>query len=80
VAEGEAEILTLAEAAQESGYSGDHLRHLIADGTLDNAGRKGSPRIRRGDLPVKPGHRHQGPTDAEDVAREIIGRIEGRAA
>ena len=44
------EVLDLAAAAREAGYSTDRLRHLVADGTLPNAGRKGSPRIRRGDL------------------------------
>lgn len=43
--------LTLAEAARESGYSADHLRRLIADGVVPNAGRKGAPRVRRGDVP-----------------------------
>lgn len=50
------EALSLAEAALGSGYSVEHLRHLVADGTIPNAGRKGSPRIRRSDLPVKPGY------------------------
>jgi hypothetical protein len=44
-------ILSLAEAAQESGYSCDHLRHLLAAGTIPNAGRKHKPRVRRADLP-----------------------------
>jgi hypothetical protein len=43
--------LTLTEAARESGYSVDRLRHKVAAGELPNAGRKGSPRIRRADLP-----------------------------
>lgn len=47
------EKLTLQQAAEESGYSVSHLQHLVADGELPNAGKKGRPRIRRGDLPVK---------------------------
>ena len=47
--------LTLDEAASLSGYSSGHLRHLVADQAIPNAGRKGAPRIRRGDLPIKPG-------------------------
>ncbi|HEX8726058.1 MAG TPA: hypothetical protein VF737_11785, partial [Gemmatimonadaceae bacterium] len=35
------------------GYSKDHLRKCVADGTIPNAGSKGRPRIRRGDLPKK---------------------------
>jgi hypothetical protein len=49
----EAEHLTLKEASAYSGYSTSHLRALIADGTLTNAGRKGSPRLLRGELPRK---------------------------
>jgi hypothetical protein len=45
--------LTLTEAARESGYSDRRLRELIADGSIPQAGRKGAPRVRRGDLPKK---------------------------
>lgn len=48
------EVLSLAEAAQESGYSVDRLQHLVAEGAIPNAGRKGKPGIRRRDLPRKP--------------------------
>lgn len=50
------EALTISQAAAESGYSCDHLRALVSTGEVANAGRKGSPRIRRRDLPMKPGH------------------------
>lgn len=50
------ETLTLREAAQESGYSTDHLRRLIRDGTVPNAGRKHAPLVHCSDLPRKPGH------------------------
>lgn len=75
----EKELLTLAQAAKESGYSQDHLRHLVADGTLPNAGEKGRPRIRRADLPVKPGTTRSptGGTDAETDAREILRAVGG---
>ena len=46
--------LTLGEASVLSGYSKDHLSRMIRDGRLVNRGRKGAPRIRRGDLPAKP--------------------------
>jgi hypothetical protein len=45
------EALTLEEAERESGFSRDHLRHLVSQGRIRNAGRKGAPRIRRRDLP-----------------------------
>lgn len=47
------EILSVREASRESGYSTQHLRALIADGAIPNAGVKGRPRVRRGDLPTK---------------------------
>ena len=45
------ELLTLAEAAEETGFSVDHLGRLLREGKILNAGRKGAPRIRRTDLP-----------------------------
>ena len=45
--------LTLQQASAESGYSESRLRHLVAAGELQNAGKKGAPRIRRSDLPKK---------------------------
>jgi hypothetical protein len=47
------EVLTLAEASQLSGFSAEHLSRLVRDGRLANVGRKGAPRVRRGDLPLK---------------------------
>lgn len=44
------EALRLGEASAECGLSAERLRHLVAAGTLPNAGRRGSPRIRRSDL------------------------------
>ncbi len=49
------ETLTLDEAAAVSGYTNSHLRHLVADGSIPNAGRRGAPRIRRSAVPIKPG-------------------------
>ncbi len=45
------ELLTIAAAAVETRYSTQHLRALIAEGAIPNAGSKGRPRIRRADLP-----------------------------
>lgn len=47
--------LSLAQAALVSGYSGEHLAREVREGRIPNAGRKHAPRIRRGDLPRKPG-------------------------
>ena len=48
------ERLSLSAAARETGLSVDHLARLVRHGRISNAGRKGAPRIRRGDLPRKP--------------------------
>ncbi len=54
------EPLTLAQAGRESGYSRDHLGRLVRAGRLPNAGSPNAPRIRRCDLPIKPGHLPEG--------------------
>lgn len=64
----EMEALSVAEAAEESGYTTRHVRRLIEDGTLPNAGDSSSPKVRRRDLPRKPGNRRPG------------GRSSGRAS
>ena len=51
--ESEGELLTLSQAAAESGYSESRIRHLVSDGTIPQAGERGRPRVRRGDLPSK---------------------------
>jgi hypothetical protein len=52
----QAEILTVAAASAESGYSPSQIRRMLREGKIRNAGDPGSPRIRRADLPRKPGH------------------------
>jgi hypothetical protein len=47
------ETLTLKEATEESGLSYSGLEKMVRDGRLENLGTKGSPRVRRGDLPRK---------------------------
>ena len=47
------ETLTIPQAARASGYSAEALRRAVRRGTIPNAGRKGSPKIRRVDLPRK---------------------------
>lgn len=49
------EPLSLDEAAAESGYSRDHLGRLVREGEIPNVGKDGRPRVRREDLPRKPG-------------------------
>jgi hypothetical protein len=50
------ELLNLTQAAAESGYSPDSLRRFLNDGLLHDHGGPYRPRIRRADLPRKPGH------------------------
>lgn len=64
------EALDLAAAAAESGYSAERLRHKVAEGSIPNAGKKGSPRIRRGDLPLKRTRATR--FDATAIARRIL--------
>lgn len=74
-----AEMLTLGQAAEESGYSKRRIRELVAEGAVPNAGRKGAPRVRRGDLPRRPkrsaaaGDDYDPEADARDVALRIEG-------
>lgn len=50
------QALSLQEAEAESGYTRGHLRRMLSDGTIPNAGTERDPLILRGDLPRKPGH------------------------
>lgn len=49
------EPLNIQEAAEESGYSASRLYELVECGKIANAGQKNAPRIRRCDLPKRPG-------------------------
>lgn len=61
--------VTLEEAEEIGGYSYSHLQHLVADGTLPNAGRAGAPRLRLQDVPRKPGHGSDRPEPSPDTSR-----------
>lgn len=67
--------VTLEEAAEIGGYSYSHLQHLVAEGKIANVGEKGDPRIRRCDVPVKPGHGRRvepGSTKGEVLASDVL--------
>ena len=66
------DLLTLDQAAQESGYSAEHLGRLLRGGVLPNAGRKGAPLICRGDLPQKAGALRATGTDDHALSRRRI--------
>lgn len=47
--------LTPAEAAEETGYTADHIRRLIRNEKVPNSGDDSRPKIERRHLPRKPG-------------------------
>lgn len=49
-AEGD-QVLNLAQAAQATGLSTDHLARLVRTGQIANAGRRGKPAVSKRDLP-----------------------------
>ena len=51
------EPLTLDQAAEESGYTYNHLQACVSKGKLPNAGGPRGPRVRRRDIPGKGGQR-----------------------
>jgi len=69
------ELLTLAEAAEVSGYASDTLRHRLSNGSIPNAGVSGKPRIRRGDLPTKPGANMN--ADEDEAKRAALSILTG---
>ena len=75
-----AESVTLKEASLIGGYSADHLQRLVASGQLENVGRKGKPRLRRCDVPRKPGHALREPAARNEVAdrRRIVASVATR--
>jgi hypothetical protein len=65
--------LTLQEAAEACGFSYSTLQKMVASEDLPNVGEKGSPRVRRGDLPRKA--TKQDPlsdADGPDLAGELL--------
>lgn len=54
--DGAEETVSLNEASMLGGYPVDSLQRMVRCGRIQNCGRKGKPRIRRAEVPVKPGH------------------------
>ena len=50
------DTVSIKEVAALGGFSTDHIQRLVSSGRIENVGRKGRPRIRRNDVPTKPGH------------------------
>ena len=64
--------LTIKDASRLGGYSEDHLGRMVRERKIPNAGRKGAPRIRRADVPIKAGHVAQQPPHNEIVLEQIV--------
>lgn len=68
------ERLTLEEAARESGLAYDTVQRKVSSGEWPNAGKTGSPRVRRCD--VLPGLEPPGPREAsgpvDALAEEVL--------
>ena len=76
------EQFTLEQAEQESGYTADALGRLIREGRIPNAGKDGTPRIRRRDLPRKPGRRngnrqYDGVDSMEQIVASVVNSSKG---
>ncbi len=70
------EALTLSEGEAESGYSRATLERMLSDGKIPNVGEPGAPRVRRCDLPRKPGRGTGLALENGDLADEILTRRE----
>jgi hypothetical protein len=66
------ESLTVPRAAEESGYTVAHIRRLVEEDRIPNAGERYAPRIRRCDLPKKPSRRTV--IGAPDLVGEVMER------
>jgi hypothetical protein len=77
----EAELLTLEQAAGESGYSAEHLGRMVRTGRVANGGRAHAPRIRRADLPLKTSRLRTDEAslnigvDRTEIARSIVTQV-----
>ena len=78
------QLLTLEQAARETGYSAEHLRRQVRGGQLSaerGEGAKSHIKIRRGDLPAKPRRDRSTspdiPYDPIEDARSIAQRLGG---
>ncbi len=75
------EVLTLAQAAEVSGYSAEHLARLARKGKLRSlrpSDSQGHLTFRRADLPKKPSSGHTAPAGVHDLASRLFGGKEAR--
>lgn len=83
-ADGSDDALSIAEAAEYSGFSAAHIRRLVATGKLRSEGDGHARRVRRGNLPRKaqtlaPAATtlHVLPAKAEQAVRDSVGVSKG---
>ena len=70
-------IVYLPQAAEISGYCVGHLARLVRRGQIPDMrppGSRGRIKVRVGDLPIKPGHKHTPPADVHDLASRLFKR------
>lgn len=67
------ELMSLTEAAHESGYAPDTLGRMIRDGRLANHGTRRRPRVRRADLPRRAFAAHD--QGARRAAADVVARL-----
>ena len=76
------QLLRLPDAAELSGYHPDSLARMVRGGQIPDLrppNSKGMIRIRRGDLPIKPGRPHTPDADVRELASRLARRgKEGR--
>ena len=71
--EWERQVLSVADAAIESGYSVAHLRRLVHEGRLRNVGEDRRLKIRRSELPRKAsGEPHKLTQGEPDLAAQVL--------
>ncbi len=67
------ELITIAEAARETGYSARQVRRWLKEAKIANRGSEASPRVRRGDVisHKKISLPHRSPIRIMDTAQDI---------
>ena len=71
------QLLRLPDAAELSGYHPDSLARMVREGQIPDLRppkSKGMIRIRRGDLPIKPGRPHTPDADVRELASRLFKR------
>ena len=71
------QLLTLAQAAELSGYHPDSVARMVRDGQIPDLrppDSRGRIKVRVADLPTKPGRKHTPPADVHDLASRLFKR------